>query len=176
MTKFPFQNLASKKICALILFIFFVSGCASYKYEKMADPYQGYVVKRNDYLIPEYTIDTKSKAPEDLIVAKQRFKRRHNIVDDYYKKMGRIENQFKVLIVDYPLCMISLLTAVIQLPYMMVCDYKYEHNAKYKERVDSRYDELDRREARRKESLQLSLNIFIERDLRREGQPEKAAK
>lgn len=148
--------------------IFFLTGCASYKYELASDPYKGYVVKRNDFLIPEYTTDTKNKAPQNLAVAQQRFKRRQSVVDDYYKKMGRIENQFKDLIFGYPLFLVTLVTAAFRLPFIAVSDYRYEHDPKYKAIIDKRDAELDKREEGIKDGLQKSLNKFIENDMTKE--------
>ncbi len=157
-----------KQTAIMLVFILALAGCATYKYEKAADPYKGYVVKRNDYLIPEYTVDTKNKAPEDLTLAQARFKRRHCIIDDYYKKMGRIENQFKVLIVDYPISMLTLVTAALRLPFIVISDYRYENNPQYRERVDKRDAALDKREEEKRDSLQNSLNKYIKKDLENE--------
>lgn len=158
-----------KKILSLILAILFVTGCASYKYELASDPYKGYVVKRNDYLVPEYTADTKNTAPQDLNVAKARFKRRHRIVDHYYKKMDKIENQFSALVLGYPLFLASLVSAVFRLPFIIVSDYRYDHDPKYRQRIDDRDDARDKREEERIKNLQSDLNKFIEEDMNKEA-------
>ncbi len=163
-----------KKIVVIFL-IFAVTGCASYKYELLSDQYKGYVVKRNDYLIPEYTIDSKNTAPKDLSIAKQRFTRRQKIVDDYYKKMGRIENQFKALIVGYPLFLLTLATAAIRLPFIAVSDFRYDHNPKYKEIIDNRIALQEKKEDERIASLHKGLINFIEKDLSKEAPSQNAA-
>jgi len=158
-----------KQTAIIFALVFVLTGCATYKYDKASDPYKGYVVKRNDYLIPEYTTDTKNKAPEDLALAKARFKRRHAYVEDYYKKMGRIENQFKALFVDYPIEFVGLMTAVIRLPFVAVSDFKSENNPKYREKVEKREEALDKKEDRKRMSLQDALNKYIEKDLENEA-------
>ncbi|MDP2939055.1 MAG: hypothetical protein Q8O13_03090 [Candidatus Omnitrophota bacterium] len=161
------------KCRVLILLIvgvsFVISSCASYKDELSGEPYKGYVYKRNDFLIPEYTVDTKNKAPEDLKLALNRFKRRRSIIEDYYKKMGRIENQFKSLIINYPLELFSLISIAARWPFIIVSDYRYDHNPKYKEKIDKRDEELDRKEEKIRKDLENKLNKFIERDLAKEN-------
>lgn len=85
-----------KKILILIALVVFLSGCATYKFQRGLKPYdKGYVVSRDDYTIVEYTIGKNNSVP-DLGLARQRFKKRRNIVEHYYKKMGYIENRFKM--------------------------------------------------------------------------------
>ena len=169
-------NLGRRGILIILVFMFLVTGCASYKYEVVADPYKGYVVKRNDYIIPEYTTDTKNIAPEDLKIAEARFKRRRDAVTDYYEKMGRVESQFRNIVLDYPLCLVTMVSAVFRLPSIIVSDYRYEHNPKYRARIDKRDEEKDRKEEERIGSLQKSLNRFIENDLRKEPALKNPAK
>ena len=77
-----------RKVILLVLLVVFLSGCATYKFQRGKEPYhKGYVVSRDDYIIPEYTTGKDNSVP-NLEIAKKRFKKRKATVEYYYKKMG----------------------------------------------------------------------------------------
>jgi len=74
----------------------FFAGCAPYKLQRGAPPYdKGYAAARDGKVIPEYTVGKDNTLPADIKLAQARFRRRKARVEDYYKKMGGIENRFK---------------------------------------------------------------------------------
>ncbi len=157
-----------RKAAVLLLVALFLSGCATYKFHHGKAPYdKGYVVSRDDYAIPEYTLGKDNKVPP-LKVAKERFKRRRRVVEDYYKKMGFIENHFKTAVYDPPVTLIKMVGGVFCLPYIALSDYRYEHNPKYKERVKQNDAKQDDREAKRIASLKDKLNEYLVKDLAKE--------
>jgi len=157
-----------RKAAVLFLIALFLSGCATYKFHHGKAPYdKGYVVSRDDYAIPEYTLGKDNKVPP-LKVAKERFKRRRRVVEDYYKKMGFIENHFKTEVYDPPVTLIKMVGGIFCLPYIALSDYRYEHNPKYKERVKQNEAKQDDREAKRIASLKEKLNEYLVKDLAKE--------
>jgi len=152
----------------LLLIALFLSGCATYKFHHGKAPYdKGYVVSRDDYAIPEYTLGKDNKVPP-LKVAKERFKRRRRVVEDYYKKMGFIENHFKTAVYEPPVTLLKMVGGIVRLPYIALSDYRYEHNPKYKERVKQNDAKQDDREAKRIASLKEKLNEYLVKDLAKE--------
>lgn len=155
-----------RKFFYLALLVLFLSGCATYKFshDKM-DP-KGFVASREDYTIIEYTVGKENTLPEDLNLAKERFKRRKGTVEDYYKKMGYVESRFKETFIDWPKFFLGMITGVFRLPFAAVSDYKYEHNAKYREEVkkkEARDYELEEARIRR---LKEELNKYVQQDLK----------
>jgi hypothetical protein len=154
-----------KKIFFLIFAAVLLSGCATYKFQRGKEPFdKGYVVLRDERVIPEYTIGKDNSAP-GLELARQRFERRRNTVEDYYKKMGVIENHLKMAVCDPMVMLAKVVTGVFKLPFIAVSDYRYEHDPKYKERIDKLENEADAREQARIKKLKDELGGYIQKDL-----------
>ena len=159
-----------KKIILLFLITSFLLGCASYKFQRGSQPYdKGYVVLRDGYTIPEYTIGKDNSAPQDLGLAKERFKKRKGIVEEYYKKMGCIENRFKMAFWDPGVLFLKMMGGIFRLPFVAVSDYKAEHNPKYKEKIRRIEDEQDLNEEMRTKKLKKELNNYIQKELDKEN-------
>lgn len=157
-----------KKILVLVALTVFLSGCATYKFQLGKKPYdKGYVVSRDDFTIPEYTIGKDNNVP-DLELARQRFKKRKGIVEHYYKKMGYIENRFKMAFLDPCILGLKAIGGLFRLPFVAVSDYKYEHNPKYREKIKKREQEQDAKEEARIQELKGALNVYIQKELTRE--------
>ena len=162
-----------RRIVWLLVLLPLLSGCATYKFQKGPAPYdKGYVVSYDDKLIPEYTLGQNNSVPE-LALAKERFNRRRATVEYYYKKMGQIEARLKELFWDPPAMFVDFLGGILRWPFIAVADYKYNHNPKYKERVDRLDEERDELEKARLNNLKAKLSAYIEGDLAKElGQKE----
>ena len=157
-----------RKIGWLLVLLSLLSGCATYKFQKGPAPYdKGYVVSYDDKLIPEYTLGQNNSVP-DLVLAKERFKRRRATVEYYYKKMGQIEARFKELFWDPPAMLVDFMGGILRWPFVAVADYKYNHNLKYKQRVDLLDEQEDSFEKSRINSLQEKLKVYIDQDLSKE--------
>ena len=157
-----------------LLVVFISSGCSTYNYARGGESYAGgYVVLRNNNIIPEYTIGRKNTAPQELSLAKKRFGRRKDKVDRFYKKIGIFYSPFNS-IVGYPRAFLGVLCGLFKLPFMIVSDYRYEHNPKYKEIIDSREEKRKMRQDEELDRLKQELNLFIEKDLEIEEELEKA--
>ena len=158
-----------RKALVLIVLLIILSGCATYKFQRGQKPYdKGYVVARDDYTILEYTVGKDNNVP-DLELARKRFKKRRNMVEHYYKKMGYIENHFKMAFWDPCIIFMKAIGGVFRLPSVAISDYKYEHNPKYREKVIRRERERDAKEEARIQKLKDALNIYIQKGLTREG-------
>ncbi|MFH0763088.1 MAG: hypothetical protein V1925_04280 [Candidatus Omnitrophota bacterium] len=157
---------------ALILCLLFLAGCAPYQIKKgIRKPYnQGYVAARDGKVIPEYTIGPENKVPDDIALAKARFARRRRVVEDYYKKMGVIENRLKENVYDRLIFFWGIVGGVFNMPVRIVAEYKYNHNPEYKAKVDKMLEEQEAREKARLEKLKAELAVYIEEDLRQEEQ------
>jgi len=156
---------------ALVLFVFAVllSGCATYKFQYGQKPYdKGYVVSRDDYTILEYTLGRDNSVP-GIKLAKERFQKRKNKVEDYYKKMGYIENHFKMAFYDPCIIFLKTVGGVFRLPSIAISDYKYEHNPEYREKIRAKEKEEDEKEEARIQKLKDELNIYIQEELAKEG-------
>jgi len=154
-----------KKTLVLFVLVLFLSGCATYKFQRGKAPYdKGYVVSRDNYTIPEYTIGRDNSAP-DLELAKERLKRRRKIVECYYKQMGYIENQLKMVFWDPAVMFVKLASGVFRLPSIALSDYRYAHNPKYRERIRKLQDEKDTQEEARIKNLKEALNEYIQHDI-----------
>src|SRR3989338_3300620 len=159
-----------RKTAFLVLFLVFLSGCATYKFQKGQSPYdKGYVASREGYTIVEYTIGNENTVAQTVALAKERFKRRRRVVEDYYKKMGNIENRLKEAVVDYPVMLFKLALGVFKMPGIAIKDYRSEHNPKYKEKIDRIEDEKEARKQERINKLKTALNEYIRKDLKKEG-------
>lgn len=164
-----------KKIPILLFFAFILSGCAAYKFQKSAaSGAQGYLACYDGQPILEYTVG-KEKSLPDLDLAKERFKRRRPAVEQYYKQMGQIQPRLKELFWEPPAMFADFLGGILRWPFIAVSDYKYNHNPKYKERVDKLDEERDMLEKARINSLKEKLAAYIAEDLAKEGPPSPAA-
>ena len=115
-----------KKIIGALALALLLSGCATYKFHRGQKPYEkGYVVSRYNYTILEYTVGKDNSVPEDMGIARKRFKRRHRMVEHYYKKMGEIENRFKETFFDPPIMFLKFIGGVFRFPCILISDYRY---------------------------------------------------
>jgi len=158
-----------KKIAAIILACSFLAGCATYKFAPGKDPYdKGYVASRDGYAIPEYTVGKDNGVPDNLALAKERFKRRRTMVEYYYKKMGYIENRFREQVWDRGALMLKFMAAPLRLPFVAVDNYRYEHNSDYRRRVQEKQDEGDLKEEVRVSKIKETLKQYILQDMAHE--------
>jgi len=157
-----------RKILILLFFAFILSGCATYKFQKSASSgSQGYLACYNGEPILEYTVG-KEKSLPDLTLAKKRFKRRRPTVEHYYKQMGQIEPRLKELFWEPPAMLADFLGGILRWPFIAAADYKYNHNPKYKERMDRLDEEKETFEKARINSLKEKLAAYIAEDLAKE--------
>lgn len=157
-----------KKIFFLSLLTLFLSGCATYRFHKGEPPNDlGFVASRDKRVIVEYTVGKENSLP-DLVTARERFKRRRSNVEHYYKKMGYIQCRFRQSFWEVPSTFASFITGIFRLPFIASSDYKYEHNPKYRQKVDKLEEEKEAREAARIKGLKEKLSLYIEKDLTKE--------
>lgn len=160
-----------KKIAIFLLSFLFLSGCATYKFNTGEKPYdKGYVVTRDGYKIIEYTIGKDNSVPAELSQAKERFKRRRRLVEDSYKKMGYIENRFKMAVWDPAVYFVKIVGGVFRLPSVAISDYRYRRNPQYRERIRKLEAEKDVVEEARLNKLKAKLDTYINNDLAKEPQ------
>ena len=147
----------------------FLTGCASYKFQRSQQaPYdKGYTVLREGYLIPEYTVGKENSFP-GIQLAKERFKQRKNMVEHYYKKMGYVENRFKMVFCDPAVFFLKMVGGIFRLPGVAISDYRYEHNLAYREKIKQRGKERDTKEEARIKELSDELNLYIQGKLGKE--------
>lgn len=165
--------MKNSKFCIAILMFAFcilnVLGCATYKYQLGKPPFdKGYIVSRDGYAIPEYTLGKDNSAPNNIDLAKDRFRRRKGIVEHYYKKMDYIENRFKMAFWDPCIIALKTIRGFFRLPSIAISDYKYEHNPRYREKVKKREQEEDAKEQARIQRLKDKLNTYIQKDIAKE--------
>jgi len=154
---------------SIILAVIFLSGCACYSFKKGESPYNnGFVASRYGRVLPEYTIGKDNSVPDE-VVAKERFKRRRIEVEAYYKKMGYIKNRFRQMFIDPPFFMIQAVAGVFYMPSVAINDYKYNHDAAYKEKIDKQEDAAYKAEKERLRVLKEKLNSYIQNDLQKEA-------
>jgi len=157
-----------KKMIFLVILAVFLSGCATYKFQRGKEPYdKGYVVSRDNYAIPEYTIGKDNSVP-NLELARERFEKRKQIVEHYYKKMGYIEDKLKMTFWDPPILFLKFIGGVFRLPSIAISDYKYEHNPRYREKIIKMQQEKDAAEEARIQKLKEELNSYIQKELAQE--------
>jgi len=158
-----------KRITGLFLLLIFLSGCATYKFQRGNKPYdKGYVVLRDDYTILEYTIGRDNSAP-GLKLAKERFNKRRKIVEHYYKKMGYIDNHFKMLFWNPCIYTLKTMRGIFRLPFIAISDYRYAHSPKYRERIKKIEAEKDAREETYLKELKDELDVYIQKDIASEA-------
>ncbi|MDP3042412.1 MAG: PKD domain-containing protein [Candidatus Omnitrophota bacterium] len=164
-----------KKITIILLAVLFLSGCATYKFQKpTASGARGYLACYDGEPILEYTVG-KEKSLPDLNLAKERFKRRRPTVEHYCKQMGKIEPRLKAFFWDPPVMIAGFLGGVLRWPFIAVADYKYNHNPKYKARMDKLDEDREALEAARVDSLRKKLDAYIVEDLSKESLPQGVA-
>jgi len=157
-----------RKTGLLLVSLLLLSGCATYKFQKGPAPYdKGYVVSYDGKLIPEYTLGPENSVP-DLALAKERFNRRRAKVEYYYKKMGQIESRLRELFWDPPAMFVDFFCGLLRWPFIAVADYKYNHNPKYKERVDRLDEQAEELDKARINILEVKLKAYIDKDLAKE--------
>ena len=157
-----------KRAATLFLLVILLSGCATYRFQKGQEPFnKGYVVSRDDYIMPEYTLGKDNTVPDNIKLAKDRFRKRKNIVEHYYKKMGYIENRFKMTFLDPCILFTKMIGGIFRFPFIAVSDYRYEHNPIYREKIKKKEQEQEVKEEARIQSLKNKLNIYIQNDLNR---------
>ena len=150
----------------MIIILVFLSGCATYKFQKGHSPYdKGYVVSRDGRSIVEYTLGGDNSVPDDLELARARFKRRRSMVEHYYKKMGYVENHFKETFWNPAATVVKSMVSVFRLPFVAMSDYKYEHDPKYREKIRKLEDEQELIERQRINKFKADLNKYIQDDL-----------
>ncbi len=150
----------------LLTTIIFLAGCSTYKFQRGEKPYdQGYVVYRDGYMIPEYSLGENNSAAAELELAKDRFKRRRSTVEYYQRKLGNIENGLERFFWN-PLCMVvKTVFGQLRLPFVAISNYRYNHNPKYKEKVIKAEEKCQNKEKAQVEKIKDQLNTYIQKDL-----------
>lgn len=157
-----------KKTILLVLSVVFLSGCATYKFQRGKEPYnKGYVASRDNRTILEYTIGKDNTVP-NLELARERFKKRKDTVEHYYVKMGYIESNLKTTFWDPPVLFLKFVGGIFRLPSIAISDYKYEHNQKYREKIIKMQQKQDALEEARIQKLKQELNSYIQKELSQE--------
>jgi hypothetical protein len=160
-----------RKILICTLSVLFLSGCATYKFAKGKDDYKdGYVASRDNYTIVEYTVGKDNAAASILGLAKERFKRRRNTVEDYYKKMGYIDNKFKEVVWNPSVNFLKLVTGPFRLPFVARRDYRCRKDPAYKERLSKIDEAREEKEEARINKLKDGLREYIRADIAKEPQ------
>jgi hypothetical protein len=158
-----------KKFSILFLCFIFISGCATYKFQRgQKTDNQGYVVSRNGFTIIEYTIGKNNSVPSDLNLAKQRFQQRRDTVEEYYTKMGLVESRAKQYLWDPPISFFKFLKGMVTLPFVASEQRRYEKDPKYRQKVDREEEEKEEKERLRIANLRTDLNTYIQRELTKE--------
>jgi hypothetical protein len=107
--------------------------------------------------------------PADMTVARQRFQRRRPYVEDYYKRMGLIENRFKENVWDRVAFTLKFFGGIFKLPFLGISDYKYEHDPVYREKIRKEEEEKAKKERERINQIKGELKKYIQQDLEREN-------
>lgn len=182
-------NLLRKKICFLLacsppacrtgrvsrllfyfLLLIFLTSCATYTTARGGKKYNnGYVIKRNDVIVPEFTIDIQGRAPEDERLAEQRFKRRKKRILQYYKKMG----YFGTMIWEHARHFSSGIIAPFRAPIEGIKYHKYENDPEYRAKIDAQDEEEERIEQERIKAIEEEMREYIEEDLELEESKSK---
>lgn len=166
-----------RKASVFIFLLLFLSGCATYKFQKGTAPYdKGYVISKDGRTVPEYTVGKNNSVPEDLETAKERFNRRKSRVEQYYEKMGLMKSRVEETLVEPPLMMVKFVGGIFRLPSIAYSNYKYEHDPKYRQEVIKLEDEKFNAEKNRIKTLREELAAYIQKDIEAEQPRFKAAK
>jgi len=148
---------------------FILSGCATYKFQRATSSKDaGYLVAYDNKPISEYTVGKEQSLP-NLDLAKERFSRRRLTVEYYLKKSGEIESRFKEYLWDAPTMVLDFLGGILRWPFTAVSDYKYNHDAKYKMRMDRRDEENDDFQRAKINQFKEKLAAYIAQDLAKES-------
>lgn len=159
-----------KRIASLFLLVTFLAGCATYRFQHGSKPYdKGYVASRDDNTILEYTLGKDNTVPDNLALARERFKRRRKIVEHYYKKMDYIDNHFKMIFWNPCIYTLKTMKGIFRLPFIAISDYRYAHNPKYRERMGKTEAQIDAQEEKHLQQLKDKLNLYIQKDIAREA-------
>ena len=154
-----------KKLLISVCGIVLLSGCATYKFQKGAAPYdKGYVVIRNGSPILEYTSGKDGSVP-DLALARERFRRRKKTVEYYYAQMGKIESRAKQILWDPPALLFDFIVGMVKLPFTAYANHKYEKDPQYREKVKREEAQKDTIEEKRLQQLRSQLSAYIGKDL-----------
>lgn len=152
----------------LFTIILLTCGCATYTFHPGKVPYdKGYVVSREGNAILEYTVGKDNTVP-GIELAKERFRRRKGMVEDYYKKMGRIDNHFKEEVWDRIRMFVRLIGSVLTMPGRIISEHKYENNPEYREKIQKLEAQAYAREEARINKLKEGLHTYIQQDLSKE--------
>jgi PKD repeat protein len=84
--------------------------------------------------------------------------------------MGLMENRFKSMFIDPPVFLFQAVIGVFRMPAIAIKDYKYNHDPKYREKVDLTDDVEYKAQKERIKSIKSELNNYIQEDLKREPQ------
>ena len=145
-----------RRLIYLLIFIMIISSCApSYNFVKTEESNNGYTIKRGPLYMPFFTV-ADGEYPEDLKLAKKRFKRRKRIVEGYYK-----ENDPELYDSSF-LSVMKTLGVLLIYPLWVVTGFLKDE--------DDFYREVEGIEAYQKKKDQIK--AYIEEDLKKEA-PEK---
>ncbi len=156
-----------RKSCIFLSCAFLLIGCAVHKFQK-SEKLSGYVVARFGYVIPEYTSDIDNKAPQNLELAKQRYKRRKDMVEKLYIKMGQVEDYVTRYVTHFPKMMWSIFANTLKMPLHIISEYRYEHNEQYRKRIDELDARTEAKEDARIKQFKDQLYEFIRQDIEKE--------
>ncbi|MBI4982993.1 MAG: PKD domain-containing protein [Candidatus Omnitrophica bacterium] len=158
-----------KRFVLILLAVLTLSGCATYQFQTGQPPYdKGYVVERAGQPIVDYTVGKDNTVPSDLKLAVERFYRRRDTVEAYYKKMGEMEGRFKEVFINPPIAIVQFIGGFFRLPYIYYSNKKYENDPKYRKEVDRIEKERLDAELARKKAIRDELNAYIQKDLEKE--------
>lgn len=155
-------------IISAVVFSLLLSGCTVHRFQK-SSKHGGYVVARFAYVIPEYTVDLENKAPEDFSLAKSRYIRRNDMVETLYIRMGQIENYGRRYFTHFPRIMWSIFANTIKLPAHIISEYRYDHNEKYRQKIDALDARKKAEEDRKINQLKEELKNYLIKDLEKEA-------
>ena len=79
-----------------------------------------------------------------------------------------IDNRFKQDFIEPPVTFVKFLFGILRVPFIMISDYKYNHNLQYKERVDKLEDQRYEAERAHIKGLKEELASYIKEDLAKE--------
>ncbi len=129
----------------------------------------GYVVKRNDVIVPEFTVDKLGKAPADLNVAKARFKRRKKTIIHFYQEMG----YFGSTITEDAGLFLSAFTVPVRTPIEGVKYNKYKNDPAYRAKIGAQDLEEGKKEQEKLKAIEDKMHEYIEKDIALENSKNK---
>ncbi|MEW6008615.1 MAG: hypothetical protein AB1629_03170 [Candidatus Omnitrophota bacterium] len=138
-------------------------GCATvYTIEPGGKKYNnGYVVKRNTIIIPEFTVDSQNQAPLDSKIATRRFKRRKKKILSFYQQMG----YFGSTVLEDAKMFGSSFWAPFRAPIEGVKYHKYETDPVYRAKIDAQDEQEEKREQEMILSIQKRMQDYIVKDM-----------